>query len=335
MADLSSDAATRHSTRTWVNLALLVLVVGATGIFFNVHVKPHMDARLFGGVTLLAAAMLVIKIVKFFVGDAAKKSTQSSITRPLTTWVLIAAVPVLLIAYLTTATVVFVPHPKLSEGKPVSFVVSRDDAEDRAATLTAKKSEIAVTVPFVRSPRTLRVTTQTPEGFGPADVEMRPGYKEVELPVANTRKDFHLVRLVPGRNLFRIFGLTQTDHRLRVLRGDEVLLDQPFLRFETIYLGASLADATRESKAVHASDRHKQELREYMRTMQSNLPPQAVNLWVDRWLTHSRVVPTSELKSDDDLQVILRRPDGSEFVKPLDVDANARVQTVFLEGVSE
>jgi hypothetical protein len=334
MADRSSDAATAHTARTWVNLVLLVLVVTATFIFFNVHVKPHMDARLFGGVTLLAAAMLIIKIVKFFVGEAAKKSTQSSITRSRTTWLLVFAIPILIAAYLTTGTVVFVPNAKLSEGKPVSFVVSRDGAADRPETLTAKKSEAAVTLPFIRAPRILRVQTQLPEGFGPAEIDLRPGFKEVELPLADTRKDVHLVRLVPGRNLFRIFGVTDTGHRLRVLRLSEVLVDQPFLRFETLYLGASQADTARESKAVHGSEAHKQELREYMRTMQPPPPEEGVRLWVDRWMTHSRVVATPDLKAKDPIRVILRRPDGSEFVKTFDIDPGVRVQTVFLEGMS-
>src|SRR5712691_1055661 len=95
---------TQDRRRFAVNLALLVVAATAGWVWFNVHLKPHVDARLFGSISITALVVFAGAIVTMFVKADFKEIVAPWLPFRVTTWALGAAIAVIGLAFLTTAT---------------------------------------------------------------------------------------------------------------------------------------------------------------------------------------------------------------------------------------
>jgi TIR domain len=144
-------------------------------------------------------------------------------------------------------------------------------------------------------------------------------------------KPVRLVRIVPGRNFFRVYGKT-VDYRLGVYRGEEQLVNQPFTSFQTVYVGAPKIDADDKIKDVNGDDEHKRQLREYMRKLKPDIGETDLQTWVDRWIDHKVAWDTARLRRGDSLHVVLQDKKGANvFEGDIPADAPADVPVLFLE----
>jgi hypothetical protein len=318
----------KYTKRFWTNLVLFVVTITAAWIWFNVHLKPHVSARWFGGVTILAAVTFAVGLVKLFVGDDAKNALLASMRSKKTTWRLAALLPVVAFAHLTTASIYV--RANTDKGEQYVFVVKRGENEKRVE-ISKSQPERCITYPFVFGRFEMDVATESPAGYRNTKISATAGARDVQLPDPKSRKSLHLVRLVPGRNLFRLRDDRDDEkYVLTVLRGDEVLHQQRGIRFETLYLGSALHTI----EDVHGKPEHRSELAEYAGRI--NTPAERLESLVTRWVNHKRGVETKDdFRDRDRIRVVLSKGGRDTFNETIDIKPDQMVNTVFLTGAMQ
>src|SRR6266704_3296759 len=103
MADTETQ---EYGKRYLINAALLTLVLALVWVFFNAHVKPYVGTVIFGGVSFSAIVVFAATMFGSFVDLKANlaKTLRGWLHNSALTLVLVAAMPVIAVAYATTFT---------------------------------------------------------------------------------------------------------------------------------------------------------------------------------------------------------------------------------------
>jgi hypothetical protein len=318
----------KYPRRFWINLALFLVVVTAAWLWFNVHVKPYIGQRWFGGVTIAAVAAFVAGLVKLFIGDDATNELRARMRRPVMTWALVALAPVVAVAHLTTVTVYLRADPSVRPR--YVFMVSRGDEKPVRVEITKTNPEHAITR-FGKLK--LKIATLDPPGYREKTVEATRGVLDVDLPDPLTARSPHLLRLVPGRNFIRrLRDNRRNPHfRLTVSRDGCELFSQRGLKFETIYLGSALHVMEEEN----AKPEFARQLEEYARTLQT--PEEHIPALVARWLNHKAgIEPADDLRNGDRIRVAVEDDQGhATFDQTVDIRSDQKIDTLFFTGPSQ
>jgi len=318
----------KYSARFLVNLALTVVVTTAAWVWFNIHLKPHVDARVFGGVTIGVIFLFACGVVKSFVGDDAENAVHQAIDLRPTTYTLLAAIPVLFIAYLTTFSVYLVAAKTPDVDHPLKFRVTTG-GRTQAVELTKARPEAALTFPLTIHGVKLSIDTDSPRGYAHQVHTVSNRYEEVVIPDSRFLIPRRLLRLVPGRNLIRLSDKEDTTYHLIVYRKEQELLDQPYMKFETLYLGETFDD---DVSALNADPTYAADLREYFHGL--GVPADRMKALVDRYVSPHRAVGKAVLLQDNDrVRILLTPATGTPFDRTVIVGPQ-EVQTIFLQGAS-
>jgi len=316
----------KYPRRFWINLILFILVATGAWLWFNVHLKPHVDERWFGGVTIAAVAAFVAGLVKVFIGDDATNELRARMRQPRSTWTLLALAPVVALAHCVTATIYL--RADSSVRPRHVFMVTREGEEPERVEITKTNPEHAITGYFGRM--TIKIATVDPPGYRDKTVDAFMGVRDVELPDPTTAKSPHLLRLVPGRNLIRRLRPDRSNpqFQLTVSRDGRELFNRRGLKFETIYLGSALHDMEMEN----AKPEFSRELEEYARMLQTR--EQDFPSLIAKWLNHKTgIEPADDFRDGDHIRVLVKDNRGrTTFDQTVDIRKDQKIKTLFLTG---
>ena len=319
----------KYPRRFWINLILFILVATAAWLWFNVHLKPHVDERWFGGVTIAAVAAFIGGLVKVFIGDDATNELRARMRQPRSTWTLLALVPVVALAHFVTVTIYL--RADSSVRPRHVFMVTREGQEPERVEITKTNPEHAITGYFGRLK--IKIATIDPPGYREKTVDAFMGVRDVELPDPSTAKSPHLLRLVPGRNFIRRLRDNRSNphFQLTVSRDGRELFTKRELKFETIYLGSALHVMEEEN----AKPEFSRELEEYARRIQT--PEKDVQALVARWLNHKTgIEPADDFRDGNHIRVVVKDDRGHmTFDETIPIKKDQKIYTRFFTGPSQ
>ncbi len=319
----------KYGTRFVVNAVLLAIVWTLSWIWFNAHVKPHISALLFSGVSVATIATFAVALFgSFFDKGEADNILRALLRSEKLTPALIALLPVIAVAHLTTFTLYLKAGDKFDDVRV--NVTSGEWSRPRPVALSSSEKQKAVSYFFTFRPVTVHVDTQAPSGYRTIDVPLRRGIPvQITVPDSKAVKPFYLVRLMPLYELFQLRGRKEPDMRYVVrvfLPGQEKPIERAGLSFRAIYFGASLNDLKPQSK----NDRPLvTELRNTLLAIDRDITPTDIDAIVADWLDDPEFIPTPELKPGDKVRVELQGPAGKS---EMTVNVAAQLNNAFLKG---
>jgi hypothetical protein len=322
----------RYGRRFVVNAILLAVVWTLAWMWFNAHVKPHISVLLFSGVSCATlGAFGYAAFRSFFEGGEAKNFVRERLRSNTTTPFLLALLPLLAFAFMTTYTIYLNAGDKFDDVR--LGITCNSSTASTSVTLSPSEKQKAVSYFFALRPVTVHVNTRVPSGYRTVDVPLRRGMPvQLTVPDAGAAKPFYVVRLVPLYDLFHLRGRTEPDahYVVRVfLPGRQKPIERTGLSFRAIYLGASADDLRRRSKTDHASVA---ELRNMLHAIDSDLSPVDIDGIVADWLDNPDFIATPELKPGDNVRVELQGPAGRSETN---VKVSAQLNDAFLKGLEQ
>jgi hypothetical protein len=326
----STPSPQKYGTTFTANAALLAVVSALLWLWFMAHVKPYVGTLIFSGVSLAGWGGVAAAVFFSFVdkGDAVG-ALRRPLHSPMFTRVLLASLPVIAFAYLTTFTVYLTASADAGEVR--LNVKNRGSATD--VRFTPAEKQKAVSYFFAFRPVTVRIETLAPSGFNALDLPLRRGLQaELTVPDLKSQKAFHVVRLMPLYGLFQLRGRRSPDmhYVVRVfVPGVRRPIERSGLSFSAIYLGASLSDLQAQSKAQRAAIAG---LRNTLSGIDGGMKAEEIDGIIADWLDHPEFIPTPELKEGDQVRVVVESPAGrGETI----VNVVAAVNDAFLKGAAE
>jgi len=316
----------KYGSRFVANAALLTVVWALAWLWFTAHVKPHVSTLIFSGVSVATFAGVAAAVFGSFFekGEAMNIVTRLLKSKTLTP-ALVAALPLIVFAYLTTFTLYLTAADGAAN---VRLNVTRGGATT-AVVLSPLEKQKAVSYFFAFRGVTATVQTLAPSGFNDRALPLRRGIPTpLTVPDAESQKKFHLVRLMPLDNLFHLRGRREPDMNYVVrffVPGRRDPIEHAGLAFRAIYLGASLPDLQSQSKSARAAI---DELKSRLGAM--DIPGSDVEAIVNEWLDDPELLDTPELHPGDKVRVVVESPAGKNetTVKV----AGASLNNVFLAG---
>jgi hypothetical protein len=313
-------ARTQDRRRFAVNLALLVVAATAGWVWFNVHLKPHVDARLFGSISITALVVFAGAIVTMFVKTGFAELVAPWLPFRGTTWALGAAIAVIALAFLTTATL----YVSLAGNAPSTVVL----ISKRKVELSPNDRERALTYLVFRAPA-VSVETESPRGYDSFSLPLRRGFPtELTVPDPAHKATAFVVRLVPLKGLISALrGRRNTGYQLRISVLNRMAEERVVpLEFRAVYVGGGdLQEAASRGRTNVATLRQ--------RLGASHIPPAEQEKILGEWLDNPLLIETPPLQKDDRVRARVVAPDGHVFDTPVSVATEFTDE--FLKGVSE
>lgn len=144
-----------------------------------------------------------------------------------------------------------------------------------------------------------------------------------------TPPPLYVVRLAPGKNLFRLYNQTSSDLVVSVYRnGVPIVERKPVRTFETIYLGADTEDVQREIERRNGDEEHQRRMRAYL----DKATEEQIRTVTNWWTTRTDWWKTPALRRSDEIRVELRDTKGKVLQSGTVVrEPGDAVATFFLE----
>jgi hypothetical protein len=321
----------KYGRRFIANAFLLAVVWTLAWVWFNAHVKPHISVALFSGVSFATLGVFCYGAFRSFVNTgAAQNVIREWLRSARMTPALLALIPLLAAAYLTTFTVYLNAGQKFDE---VRLKVRRSSSTTpREVALGGAVKQRALSYYFSFSPVTLHVDTQVPSGYRICEVPLRRGFPiQLTVPDASLVKPFYLVRFVPLNDLFQLRGRDDPDKRytLRLFVNDRKPIVHPGLAFRAIYLGASLTDLKLQAKSAQTVIAG---LRNRLRDVDPDMRQEDIDRILADWLDEPEFIATQELKPGDKVRAQVDGPAGTTETT---VKVSASLNDGFLKGEPE
>jgi len=320
----------KYGTRFVANAASLTIVWALAWLWLTAHVKPHISAIIFSGVSVATFGVVALAVFGSFFD---KNETMAEVARLLKsktlTSVLLATLPFILFAYATTFTLYLAAADGVAE---VRLNVMRGTTPRRVELTSAEKVK-AVSYFLAFRPVTASIETIAPTGFKTRVLPLRRGIPlQLTVPNSADARPPYLVRLVPLVNLFYLRGRKEADPRYVVrvfLPGRKQPIVRFGLTFNAIYLGARLEELQSQSKVAATMNG---DLHEALQGIDASLTKEEREGIITAWLANPEFIPTPELAPGDKVRVILESPAGKSETT---VKITGPVNSAFLEGAGE
>lgn len=211
-AEPSANKVPEISNRYRINLILLVFLIICLTFWFYKHLHLYVTESAFigGTLTLWGGWKLIQSWVKWGLETADKSLIQRYIGRTAATEYLVLAFIVLCVLYVTTSSVYLVYEGAKAGETEFSIVVTQNDNPYLEPVKVASYQRVAGRPFFLRfSSFGLKFNIIHPHGFEPIEKRFRPWTNiYLRVPIDFKRKDFHLIRLIPGASLLRAYPKT-------------------------------------------------------------------------------------------------------------------------------
>jgi hypothetical protein len=318
--------ATRHDRWFWGNLIACLFLAPFATYWFQTHVQLYFsEIVVVGGVfTLWAVLRLVWGICEGATEVKAWDLSRRLLSSSGTTRLIIVGAVLLLVLWRTTSSIYLEFHgAKAGENEYVIHVVNKADGRPYLDPVTISSAHPLTGRPVLWSrPRDLECRIVAPIGYLPAACPLRPGTStRIRIPDDFPEKEYHLVRLVPGKKLYKELP-KETDepvvhYDLELTAGTKKILLKD-LRLQTVYVGAEDAEMGLV-RSMENQVAYQQFLMTRFRA--TGLDPNAVERMAAVLSTTTRDWPGTYLKSGDRVTVrIIQRElptDGKEPTEAL------------------
>jgi hypothetical protein len=331
-----ADAPAKPMPGRTVHVVLTVLVALTAWLWFHFHVRRHVAGWAFGGVTAVAALAFAWMVWKSFVGDELKTLPQRWLAWRHTRVTLIVLLVVAVAAHLFTGSLhIDFDASNVRKAERVVADITRDGKVVKTVQVDAKHPEAVFTYMVGFTPVRVGVVTKAPRGYGNHTVDAGRFVRAIRLPDEASEKQYHLVRLAPGLNLFWLRGRApDPDYTLEVFVNGRMVKRLDGIGFQPVYLGAA-GDDLAAIPNLNGDARHRSDLNAFLGNLDASMPADARQKMIDDWVASPLFVDTPELQAGDSVRVVLAHlsvPSFDQIVKP---QPRNELKTVFLTGVPE
>jgi hypothetical protein len=320
-----------------INVSLFVILAISAMLWLNRHLQPYLvKTTLIGGtLTLWGIWKLIQSWVKWGLESAEISLARRVLDRKATTEILVLGLVVLGFLFFSTSSVYLVYEGEKKGETEYTVEVTHNDNPYLEPVTVASYKRVRGQPFFLRfSMVHLKFDITAPLGFQPLEKDFGPGSNiHLRVPLDFRRKEFHLLRLVPGLKLRNTLPKTrsepQAEYRLRVAwNGEECSVDD--LRSQTVYIGADSADIAallaNEDRAAFRSI-----LANYL--IEWEVPENKRGDIATMWESKRRIVSTPEFKGGDqiDLEVVRVGSDHPLVKESIQLASGEGIKTIFLE----
>jgi len=246
---------------------------------------------------------------------------------------------ILAILYLTTSSVYLV-YEGATKGE-AEFTVEVTSAGNpylKPVTVTSYQ-RLAGRPFFLRlSGQDLRFNITSAHGYEPVEKPFHPWTNiYLRVPADFKRKEFHLVRLIPGLQLLNVLPKPNDQPQIRYtmrIKCNGKTYPVADLRSQAIYAGADVRDM-RVLIDKQDTEKLRAPLRRYLN--ERNVPQAAWSRLVDGWESQPRLVSTAEFRAGNQvaLRIDLEGAEQPVFAKIFTISKDELFQTIILEGTNE
>jgi hypothetical protein len=340
-SDQPLDQVQNVSWRYRLNLVLFVSVAILVTLWFYKHVHLYVtESMLIGGtLTLWGVWKIVQTWVKWGLASAGVPPAQKLLGRAGATEYLVLGLVILGVLYLTTSSVYLV-YEGATKGE-AEFTVEVTSAGNpylKPVTVTSYQ-RLAGRPFFLRlSGQDLRFNITSAHGYEPVVRPFRPWTNiYLRVPADFKRKEFHLVRLIPGLQLLNVLPKLSDQPQARYtmrIKCNGKTYPVADLRSQTIYAGADVRDI-RALIDKQDLERLRAPLRRYLN--ERNVPQAAWSRLVDGWESQPRLVSTAEFRAGDQvaLRIDLEGAEQPVLAKTFTISKDEMSQTIILEAIYE
>jgi hypothetical protein len=320
-----------------LNVGLFVVLAIAAMLWLNRHLQPYLvKTTLIGGtLTLWGIWKLIQSWVKWGIESAEVSLARRVLDRKATTEILVLALVVLAFLFFSTSSLYLIYEGESSGESEYTVQVTHNDHPYLEPVVVASYRRVIGQPFFLRlSMMRLKFDISVPLGFQPLEKEFGPGSSiRLRVPLDFKRKEFHLLRLIPGLKLRNTLpkpgSESQAEFCLRVKRnGEEYSIHD--LRSQTVYVGADSADI---AALVASEDRaaFRSLLANYL--IEWEVPANMRGDIATMWETKRRFVSTPEFKAGDriDLEVVRVGSEDTLVKDSIQLVSGEGIMSIFLE----
>jgi hypothetical protein len=318
--------------RYWVNAILFFALTAGLFIWLKLHFENLATQHLLAGTLTAWALWKAIQPLLSDFKDPAQQFRKSFMGTPQATEYLVAGLAVLVLLFLTTASMTVHLEDKRLDLQHVTLRLTTDGGRALIPDVKVTPLTPVSSRPLLGRFSSDLVTVQVldPPGYDSKDVTMRPWTPlTLHFPSDFTAHSYRIIRLVPGVSLRNLpqpqdpseqYTLTisgpQGDHRF------------PDYRYHTVYIGASKADLERLI-TTYSPDRFRSELHDHL--VKRGVPPVGRDPYLVAWTAPVHTLSTPEYAHDVKIKIIIGRPNEEPLLEyPLTVGRES-LRTVVLE----
>ena len=332
----------KHATvRYRTNAVLFAVLMVALTFWFQKHLQVYVtQVALIGGtMTLWALWELLQSWLKWGWGEDAKDTAKTLFGSGRGTEYVVLGGVVLLVLWLTTSSLYLNYESSVGGGTEYRVEVKSGGVQFLPPLVFSSSQEVAGKPYFLwlRS-RELELSIVEPRGFLPLKKTLDRGARlNIRVPGDFQPKKFHILRLVPGPNLFS--NLPQYDdyptvfYQVKISRAGAEPVTFIDLRRQSLYVGAS-GDDIRWLRQKQPQGESLQNLLQLLHD--EKVPPAAIAQNLPSLETNPAVLSTFEFVTGDRItvEVVRKKSDGRKTIakKTLTLsEGDAAIQPVLLE----
>lgn len=323
------------SKHYFVNLSLFSLIAVLLTVWFYLHLYLYFTEALLIGGTLSAWGLwrIVYPVIRRLLGARAPRMSGIVATPGLTEYLGLGLMVVITLFLFTSS--VYIEYEGAEQGESEFKVEVLYRGNPYLDTLRVASYDRVAGQPFFFrvSKITLEFNIRDPRGYKTEVRTLQP-WTNVHLRVPRdfVPKEYHVVRLVPGKGLFNLLPRAtdspSTGYYLHVTRTNRRYTLEDF-RQGIVYVGADETDLSWLLKTVD-QEKGTNEVEEYF--TKRGAPTSLAQERVKRLESHWVALTTAEFMSADSVTVEVGTSDGGPLlVKEFIVNNVPGVQTIFLE----
>jgi hypothetical protein len=326
-----------NSRRYRVNLALLLVLVGLSTYWFYEHVHLYFTQSVFVGGTLTIWGLwkIVQSVLKVGVGDKGPKAARLLNTAGAKEY-LILGISIVLLLYVTTSSLYLVYQGSQSGQAQFDVDILAGDTPYLPTVTVASYDRVHGQPFFFRvKPVELQFAISNEPGYATLSRTLYPWTTvRLRVPADFPVKQYHVVRLVPGRRVFqnlpRPTDVAAVSYFLKVVvRGNTYT--QREVHQGSLYLGAGQVDLKRLAR--QAREKGSRQIEDYYAAL--GMPQERARGLATTLEDRAMWLGTEELQPGDQITLRLVRvgqPDTALVDTVITIADSAGVQTAFLEA---
>ncbi len=339
--DSSKDQVQKISTRFRINLILFVLLAVLSMYWFYNHLHLYVTETTFigGTLSLWGAWKLFQTWVKWGIDKTKISLTQRVLDKSVATEYLILGFVLLGFLFFTTSSLYLIYEgAKTGESEFKIEITQNGNPFVEPYTITSYK-RIDGRPFFLRFSRdTLLFHISSPRGFKSFEKTFNPWSNiNLHIPLDFVRKEYNILRLVPGIKLY-FDGLPHTtndsadvNYYLRIYRNGELYKFIDDIRIQTIYIGADSLDII-DLLQVQDKDEFRSSLLDYLidyEEITQDSRKKIINILENR----SRIISTNEFKEDDQISFLIGKDKDSIPIlkQSFTIPEEKKINTIILE----